>query len=70
MKDIPQAGQKAPDFSAPDQNGSLVSLADFHSHWLVLYFYPKDDTPGCTVEAQDFTAYSPEFSTLGAKILA
>jgi peroxiredoxin Q/BCP len=69
MKDIPQAGQKAPDFSAPDQNGTSISLADFQSHWLVLYFYPKDDTPGCTVEAKDFTEYSPEFSALGAKIL-
>ena len=68
-KDMPQIGQKAPDFQAPDQNGNLVSLVDFQSHWLVLYFYPKDDTPGCTVEAKDFTEYEKEFSTLGAKIL-
>ena len=68
-KDIPQIGQKAPDFTAPAQNGNLVSLADFHSHWLVLYFYPKDDTPGCTVEAKDFTEYEKEFSAIGAKIL-
>jgi peroxiredoxin Q/BCP len=68
-KDIPQAGQKAPDFKAPDQNGNLVRLADFQSYWLVLYFYPKDDTPGCTVEAKDFTEYEKEFSALGANIL-
>lgn len=69
MKDIPQLGQKAPDFSAPDQNGNLVSLSDLQSYWFVLYFYPKDDTPGCTVEAKDFTDYDQEFSSLGAKIL-
>ncbi len=68
-KDIPQPGQKAPNFTASAQNGNLVSLADFQSYWLVLYFYPKDDTPGCTVEAKDFTEYEKEFSTLGAKIL-
>lgn len=68
-KDIPQPGQKAPDFTAPDQNGNSVSLVDLRSHWLVLYFYPKDDTPGCTVEAKDFTEYFQEFNALGAKIL-
>jgi thioredoxin-dependent peroxiredoxin len=68
-KEIPQPGQKAPDFTAPNQNGNLVRLDDFQSHWLVLYFYPKDDTPGCTVEAKDFTEYEKEFSALGAKIL-
>jgi peroxiredoxin Q/BCP len=68
-KDIPKIGQTAPDFTAPDQNGNLVSLADFQSQWLVLYFYPKDDTPGCTVESKDFTEYEKEFSALGAQIL-
>ncbi len=68
-KDIPKMGQTAPDFTAPDQNGNLVSLADFQSQWLVLYFYPKDDTPGCTVESKDFTEYEKEFSALGAQIL-
>lgn len=68
-KDIPQLGQKAPDFRAINQNGNSVSLGDFQSQWLVLYFYPKDDTPGCTVEAKDFTEYEQEFSALGAQIL-
>ncbi len=69
LKDTLQPGEKAPDFTAPDQNGNLVSLSDWRSHWLILYFYPKDDTPGCTVEAKDFSAYSQEFSNLGAKIV-
>ncbi|NJL09787.1 MAG: thioredoxin-dependent thiol peroxidase [Calothrix sp. SM1_7_51] len=66
---IPQVGQKAPSFSARDQTGNLVSLDDFQSHWLVLYFYPKDNTPGCTTEAKDFTDCEQEFKALGAKIL-
>jgi peroxiredoxin Q/BCP len=69
MSNLLQPGQKAPDFSAKDQKGNLVTLKDFSSQWLVLYFYPKDNTPGCTTEAQDFTRYSLEFSALGAKIL-
>jgi thioredoxin-dependent peroxiredoxin len=64
-----QPGQPAPDFSAKDQKGDLVSFKNFSSAWLILYFYPKDNTPGCTTEAQDFTHYAPEFKALGAKIL-
>lgn len=44
----------APDFSLPDQDGAVHSLADYAGKWLVLYFYPKDDTPGCTTEACNF----------------
>src|ERR1700677_4674802 len=44
----------APDFSLPDQDGKLRTLADYSGKWLVLYFYPKDDTPGCTTEACSF----------------
>jgi len=47
-------GQKAPDFSAKDQQGNMVSLDQFKGKTVVLYFYPKDDTPGCTAEACDF----------------
>lgn len=47
-------GDKAPDFTAKDQNGKTVSLADFKGKTIILYFYPKDDTPGCTAEACDF----------------
>ncbi|HEY0245982.1 MAG TPA: thioredoxin-dependent thiol peroxidase [Mucilaginibacter sp.] len=47
-------GDKAPDFTANDQNGKTVSLSDFKGKTVILYFYPKDDTPGCTAEACDF----------------
>jgi len=47
-------GDKAPDFTAKDQNGQTVSLSDFKGKTVILYFYPKDDTPGCTAEACDF----------------
>ncbi|RYY33350.1 MAG: thioredoxin-dependent thiol peroxidase [Sphingobacteriaceae bacterium] len=50
----PQAGEKAPDFTANDQNGKTVSLSDFKGKTVILYFYPKDDTPGCTAEACSF----------------
>jgi peroxiredoxin Q/BCP len=49
-----KAGDKAPDFTAKDQNGNTISLADFKGKIIILYFYPKDDTPGCTAEACDF----------------
>ena len=49
-----QIGDAAPDFTLPDQNGELVSLADFKGQRVVIYFYPKDDTPGCTKEACNF----------------
>ncbi len=69
MSNIPAVGQPAPDFSTPDQNDNSVSLNDFNGQWLVIYFYPKDDTPGCTTEAKDFTELQSEFSQLGAKIV-
>ncbi|MDA1235712.1 MAG: peroxiredoxin [Acidobacteria bacterium] len=50
----PQAGQTAPDFALPSQDGSKVSLHDFRGKWVVLYFYPKDGTTGCTIEAHNF----------------
>jgi peroxiredoxin Q/BCP len=49
-----KAGDKAPDFTAKDQNGKEISLAQFKGTQVILYFYPKDDTPGCTAEACDF----------------
>ena len=62
MTEIPQAGDPAPRFKTVDQDGIAVALADFASRWLVLYFYPRADTPGCTVEAQEFTALAAEFA--------
>jgi thioredoxin-dependent peroxiredoxin len=51
---VPQAGQPAPEFTLPSQDGSPVSLSSFRGKWVVLYFYPKDATPGCTIEAHNF----------------
>ena len=48
-------GDRAPAFTLPDHNGDKVELADLKGKWVVLYFYPKDDTPGCTIEACEFT---------------
>lgn len=62
-------GQKAPDFSLPDQSGKAHALADFAGKKLVLYFYPKDDTPGCTVEACDFTARHERILAAGAQVV-
>lgn len=64
-----EVGQKAPEFATPNQKGEISKLADFAGQWLVLYFYPKDNTPGCTTEAIDFTALSPQFQQLNAVIL-
>jgi len=51
---VPQAGQPAPDFTLPSQDGSKISLHDFRGKWVVLYFYPKDGTTGSTIEAHNF----------------
>ncbi|HEY1284384.1 MAG TPA: peroxiredoxin [Steroidobacteraceae bacterium] len=65
----PVPGSLAPAFRLPDQNGKLVSLADQRGKWVVLYFYPKDNTPGCTTEACDFRDNSLAFRDLGAVVL-
>lgn len=62
-------GSKAPDFSLPLDDGRSVSLVDFKGQYLVLYFYPKDDTPGCTKEACSFTESLPTFSRAKAAIV-
>lgn len=64
-----QTGDPAPDFTLLNQDGQPVSLADFRGRWLVLYFYPKDDTPGCTKEACDFSEGLPDFSALDAAVV-
>ena len=58
-----------PSFCLPNQNGKEICLSDFKDKWVVVYFYPKDDTPGCTIEAIDFTKKLKEFEKLNAKIL-
>ena len=62
-------GDQAPAFSLPNQDNVEISLRDLEGKWIVLYFYPKDSTPGCTTEACDFTAALPQFEDLGAVIL-
>jgi peroxiredoxin Q/BCP len=62
-------GDKAPDFVLPDDSGAKISLASFAGQKLVLYFYPKDDTSGCTKEAIDFNSLREEFHQAGASIL-
>jgi len=62
-------GKKAPELGVKDQDDKAVKLADLKGRWVVLYFYPKDDTPGCTVEACDFTAGLKDFEGLRATVL-
>ncbi len=64
-----QPGDPAPDFDLPSDGGGHVRLADFKGKRLVLYFYPKDDTSGCTSEAQAFTAAADEFKQAGAAVV-
>lgn len=63
------AGDQAPAFTLPDQNGRDVSLSDFKGKRFVLFFYPKADTPGCTLEAQAFRDKLPEFRAKGVEIV-
>jgi len=69
MKKELQVGDPAPDFSLVDQNGKLQQLSAYRKHWVVLYFYPKDDTPGCTKEACSFRDDYLELGKLNAEIL-
>lgn len=62
-------GDKAPDFKLPNQEGKELSLSSLKGKWVVLYFYPKDMTPGCTQEACDFTEALPRFKSKKAVIL-
>ena len=64
-----EVGKQAPDFTLQNQDGESVSLAELKGQWVVLYFYPKDDTPGCTKEACEFTAGIAEFEKLDAVVL-
>jgi peroxiredoxin Q/BCP len=65
----PQAGSFAPDFTLPDAGGREWRLADWRGKWLVLYFYPKDDTPGCTTEAIAFRDGRPRLAELKAEVV-
>jgi thioredoxin-dependent peroxiredoxin len=67
--DMPQMGQVAPTFTLPSQDGSKISLDSFHGKWVVLYFYPKDMTSGCTIEAHNFQRDLSKFEKADAVIL-
>ena len=64
-----KTGSKAPDFTLPTDGGGSVTLAKLKGQPGVLYFYPKDDTPGCTLEAQDFTARAEAFAAAGTTVI-
>jgi peroxiredoxin Q/BCP len=64
-----EAGKPFPDFSLPNQDGATTRLADFKGKWLVVYTYPKDDTPGCTLEGKSFSASKPAFDQIGAVVV-
>ena len=64
-----ELGIKAPDFELPDQNGEVHKLSDYAGKKVILYFYPKDNTPGCTKQACGFSERYPQFTEKGAVIL-
>ena len=64
-----ETGTKAPDFTLPDQNGRMVSLSDYRGQKVILYFYPKDMTSGCTKQACGFSELYPQFTEKGAAVL-
>ncbi|MGP1433814.1 MAG: thioredoxin-dependent thiol peroxidase [Catonella sp.] len=64
-----EVGTKAPDFSLPDQNGVLHTLADYKGKKLIIYFYPKDNTPGCTKQACGFSERYPLFLEKGVEVI-
>lgn len=65
----PAVGQTAPSFTLPSQDGSAISLEQFHGKWVLLYFYPKDNTHGCTIEAHNFQLDLPKYESLNTVVL-
>src|SRR5215467_12255580 len=65
----PPVGSNAPDFTLPSQEGSSVSLKEYRGKWVVLYFYPKDQTPGCSREAHNFQVDQPKYAERNAVVL-
>src|SRR5205823_3210376 len=64
-----EAGKSFPRFSLPNQDNQIVSLEDYRGKWIVVFVYPKDDTPGCTLEGRGFSAAKPEFDRVNAVAL-
>ena len=69
MTETPTVGQPAPDFTLATDGSGMARLADYRGKALVLYFYPRDDTSGCTLEAKDFNTLKPEFDAANAVIV-
>jgi peroxiredoxin Q/BCP len=63
------AGNPFPNFALPNQDGKITKLSDYAGEWLVVYFYPKDDTPGCTAQGKAFTATKADFDAAGIKLV-
>ena len=63
------AGNSFPNFALPNQDGKITKLSDFAGQWLVVYFYPKDDTPGCTLQGKSFTATKADFGAAGINVV-
>jgi len=68
MSEMPHVGQAAPQIELPDDTGTTRRLSDARGKWTVLYFYPKDDTPGCTVEACEFRDANDQMDARGAEV--
>ncbi|MCO4319557.1 peroxiredoxin [Phyllobacterium sp. 21LDTY02-6] len=66
---IPDVGSEAPNFTLPRDGGETLTLSDLRGHPVILYFYPKDDTSGCTQEAIEFSQLKPQFEKLGARVV-
>jgi peroxiredoxin Q/BCP len=64
-----ETGTQFPDFALPNQDGRIMRRADFAGKWLVVYFYPKDDTPGCTIQGKSFTASRSDFDKNGIVVV-
>jgi peroxiredoxin Q/BCP len=64
-----EVGQQLPSFSLPNQDGKTRTNADYSGKWLVLYVYPKDDTPGCTIQGKSFTATKADYDAAGAVVV-
>ena len=67
--EMPKIGTRAPDLTLPDQEGKERRLSDYKGKWVLLYFYPKDDTPGCTIEACAIRDQFKDFTKIGAVVL-
>jgi len=64
-----QEGDKAPKFSLESEDGGTIKSGDYKGKWLLLYFYPRDNTPGCTLEAKDFSCMLDDFTALGVSLV-